>query len=645
MTNRDSRGRFTSGGEGEDLADVVRGLPDAFTRVKESFELLLGPLKAITEGYRDMKEAVEDVLKLFEKAVDIAVDVVKAYEAQEEAERRLITTATARGQITEELLGQAKEFTEILQRQTGIADQVTLGFQAQLLAMGVYRQDLDKATLAAIGFSEAHGVSMETAVKVVGKVIQGNTDVLKRYGETSHDVNETINRYVELSDLSIQRGETLGGKVSILKGAWEDLEETLGKSIEKSQLIGETLGDLITIVEGVTRVAKGLPSFDRLVELANALGAVMPIIGPLVQGSAQFVQQMKKAADILAGLLTEGDDESSLDARFDAFARAEERKMLARLSSVETVNAKAAEAAAKARAAERKRLADAQAEENVNESLEEFKLLSVARQFGLGEEAKAHEDSLAELRRWLQTRLGFIAMAEDDEIAQTIRGNQELTRSLAARQRIYENAGEAHKKQQAAADAFEIAADDKRIARQDKANATLAAGLTGLVTGIEGTLESMAAAFGSGDAEKGAEELSFGVLKIIGQFAVMMGNATIASGIAAANLGNPFTAVAAGVVLAGVGATILALVGAAQGALAKNESASTKTPNTFQPNLDTGSPTASPTGPGGGEVPSGPDGGRAFNVFIGNGAIVGGNGHAVGRDLLREIAAARPSWH
>mgnify|MGYP001606927037 FL=1 len=125
---------------------------------------------------------------------------------------------------------------------------------------------------------------------------------------------------------------------------------------------------------------------------------------------------------------------------------------------------------------------------------------------------------------------------------------------------------------------------------------------------------------------------------LLGNFAITMGDLVIASGVAAAEIGNPLTAIPAGIGLAAIGVAILATVGAVKSKLSSRSS------DPSMPDLGGGAFRGDQSPIDNSDQSPQVAGPRTFNVFIGNGAIVGGDGRAVGRDLLGVIDAASPSW-
>jgi len=286
-------------------AKLAFDVDEAAKSANEFFDTLGRKGLAINQTFELLGRGVDFVERALSRAVETALELAKAADVQEKAERKFLAAAEGRTASTTALLARTQEFNAALQAQTGIGDEVVLGLQAQLLRMGVYEGDLRKATLATIGFSRAHDVDLGSAVKTVGKIIKGNTEGLKEYGLYITDVNAAINRYADASRLATTEGKTLAGGVEVLKADWGDLLEELGKVVTQSAVVKQRISETDSVVLALSKSVKEnrgalLDFFDQLVGKAGSVGDKLQKLGGIAY--AVLPQALKPLGLAVAGV-------------------------------------------------------------------------------------------------------------------------------------------------------------------------------------------------------------------------------------------------------------------------------------------------------------------------------------------------------
>jgi hypothetical protein len=339
-----------------DVADAL-GVSDEF------FKKMGDGVVSVNAGWELLDKAIGAVVATIEGAASAALDIAKASDEQERANRRLLTTAQLQGQATAGLVENANEFASILQQLTGIEDDVTLSIQAQLTAMGTYRGDLDKATLAVVGFSEAHGVPLQSAVRLVGRMIEGDTTAFKKYGVEVDSASEAIDRYAGLSSIAIENGDDLSGKLDVLAANWGDLGEAVGAFVSNS----DTVNDLaLLMAEGVYELSTTISEngedieefFGEVKKVADDTAHVLAALSAAVLGFHGVAATIATDTGQIAEALR-GEDDPATDIPFrlrmleQRYQREEELRRRAE-QRIETANRIAAERERK----ERQRLAD-----------------------------------------------------------------------------------------------------------------------------------------------------------------------------------------------------------------------------------------------------------------------------------------------
>jgi hypothetical protein len=154
--------------------------------------------------------------------------VVKASMVQEDAERALM--AATGGQI-----GQFKLYAAEMQRQTIYGDEVILQQMAYGINLGITTGKLQEATKAAIGLAAKYRLDLASAMMLVGRASQGQTQMLTRYGIVLDDSltdQEKFNQLLEIGaanfHLAQAAARTTAGSLFQMRNAWGDVAEIIG---------------------------------------------------------------------------------------------------------------------------------------------------------------------------------------------------------------------------------------------------------------------------------------------------------------------------------------------------------------------------------------------------------------------------------
>lgn len=199
--------------------------------------------KLAADGALSISAALEKVVSSFSK-------VTAAYQTQIEAEARFETTIRNSASATGEQIQSVKELASTLQALGVVGDEVQLA-GAQELATYVSSVESVKQMLPVLddmiaqqyGFS-ASTDSAVTIATMLGKVLQGQTSALSRYGYSFDEAQENMLKYgteqqrvatlaavVEESVAGVNEAlaNTPTGKVKQLSNDFGDLKETAGK--------------------------------------------------------------------------------------------------------------------------------------------------------------------------------------------------------------------------------------------------------------------------------------------------------------------------------------------------------------------------------------------------------------------------------
>lgn len=137
-----------------------------------------------------------------------------------------------------------KAFASELQNSLGVGDEATLAIMQQAKALGIRNDQLEEATKAAIGISEATGVGMNEALKKVNRALQGNADAFSesipgiRDMATEQEKLDAINALVTRGlEKQSQKMQGLQGIQTRASNSWGDMLEVLGQILAPMRAI------------------------------------------------------------------------------------------------------------------------------------------------------------------------------------------------------------------------------------------------------------------------------------------------------------------------------------------------------------------------------------------------------------------------
>jgi hypothetical protein len=176
--------------------------------------------------------------------VGATAEYVQLASEQERVERRAIAAIQARTSLTQAEYEALQAANAARQQQLGIGDEVQLQLQGTLASMGVGKAQLDAATRAAIGLSQAMGMGLEEAGKIAGKALTGNVAALQEYGIRVGSVTEAQAALNRLYEQSVAQSSTLATRYEVLSANIGDLKEVLGQTVTSSGVAKDALDAL-----------------------------------------------------------------------------------------------------------------------------------------------------------------------------------------------------------------------------------------------------------------------------------------------------------------------------------------------------------------------------------------------------------------
>lgn len=307
-----SSGRSTSEVEsrGKKTAkNIAKSFLNSAANIKASFDMAIGAVKGM---------------------ISTCSEMMSAYQTQIEAETKLAATMRNATSASDAQIQSVKDLASSLQELGVVGDEVQLA-GAQELATYVSSTESIKTMLPVLddmiaqqyGFS-ASTDSAVTIATMLGKVLQGQTTALSRYGYSFDEAQEQLLKYgteeervatlaevVEESVSGVNKSlaDTPTGKVKQLSNDFGDLKETLGKLV--TDIIYPLVKQLDVIVKKLNDV------------FTTASNGIKELLG--IQDEADTGSGIVSAAENISDSVAEAceDAQDSVDDTVDAIQKAQ----------------------------------------------------------------------------------------------------------------------------------------------------------------------------------------------------------------------------------------------------------------------------------------------------------------------------------
>lgn len=163
---------------------------------------------------------------------------ISAAMQQEKAEIELAAALGETDLVTRKSVETYKAFASEMQRQTVYADDLIISQMAYAKNLGVTEDKLKEATKAAIGLAAGYKIELASAMMLVGRASQGQTQMLTRYGiviDQNLSAQEKYYKVLEIGTgkfyLAQAAAKTTAGTFEQWKNAVNDLQEALGEGL------------------------------------------------------------------------------------------------------------------------------------------------------------------------------------------------------------------------------------------------------------------------------------------------------------------------------------------------------------------------------------------------------------------------------
>jgi len=257
----------------------LRAAKKAMMQTARDMQMIGGWLSGV--GTKMMMGVTAPILAAFAVSTALAMK-------QQQAEADLQAALAKTGDASADAMGRLKKYASELQKLTIYGDEETLAEMAFGKNLGITSDRLEDATKAAMGLSAKYKIDLHSAMMLVGRASQGQTQMLTRYGiilEATLSPQEKYNELLRIGadnfGLAEAAAKTGKGQLIQLKNSLGDMAESIGTMI--LPMVKDLARHLKSIAESFQKlgpVAK--KAIMVLLLLAAAAGPILKLVGYVV---------------------------------------------------------------------------------------------------------------------------------------------------------------------------------------------------------------------------------------------------------------------------------------------------------------------------------------------------------------------------
>lgn len=263
----------------------VDGLSGSFSAVSRTLSSFAGNVlaNAVTGAFNQATSAANNLFQTF------VVDGISASNKQEDAVKQLETALKLAGDASQGASQDIQAFASSLQQSTSFGDEVIIQQVALAKAFGTTNEQAKSLVNAAIDLSAATGISLDSAVKNLGKTYSGLTGEL---GESLPALRALTAEQLKAGgaiELVTKRFggaaqaqvKTFSGAVAQLGNTFGDLQEVIGSQISQNPAVlagVRALNDVFKSLQGVIKEnQQSIAAFirDGIVGLIQAIPSIV----------------------------------------------------------------------------------------------------------------------------------------------------------------------------------------------------------------------------------------------------------------------------------------------------------------------------------------------------------------------------------
>ena len=191
------------------------------------------------------------------------------------------------------------------QEKTAVSDGEQRESIAELVAItGDYQKSLELLPLA-LDLAAGKGMSLAASAEIVGRVAEGNTTILTRYGiqiREGASATEALGLLQQkYAGQAAAYGQTTAGQFTVIKNSIDDLVETIGTSL--LPVVKSIIAIVKPIVDGLKNwIIENQGAANAILLVAGSIGTFMLIAGPLLIMLPGLVVALKGLVVVLAAI-------------------------------------------------------------------------------------------------------------------------------------------------------------------------------------------------------------------------------------------------------------------------------------------------------------------------------------------------------
>lgn len=260
-------------------------------------------ITAVEKAEKSSNQLMKTLGNLFSAAAMTrwANQSVNLYARQEAAVEGLRSSFRRLGAESDSATRDLMKFNKQMQATTIYGDEMLAMVESQGLNMGITTGKIKEATKAAIGLAAAYNMQLSTAMMLVARAFQGQTQMLSRYGIVLGENLTPQEKYAKLLEFGAKGMSLAEDKTKTLTGALAQMNNAYGDAREKvGAQFAPAVSGIANAIKSTSEAFSNLsPEWQRFIVLTGTLTTGMVALKG-VMGINTAVQQISAAVGVAA---------------------------------------------------------------------------------------------------------------------------------------------------------------------------------------------------------------------------------------------------------------------------------------------------------------------------------------------------------
>jgi hypothetical protein len=275
---------------------------EAQRKVSEFSQAIRENMTASAASMELVSLASAKVQQALRAVADFVAEGIKEAAATEAAQRKLASALALRGRAEQSVLDRQLASNDVMRERFAIDDDELTNLQSRLVLLGVTASELDRATEATIGLSQATGGDLSSAGTAVAKAFAGHTEALKKLGVEGKDATEMLNSLAGMSAAAEAKAKGFEGAAWKLNDAITELKKALGEQVRDSVALRQQTDQTATAFRGAAEWVRDMGAALRGLEppspeVTRWLGPLLlGPVGPAATNTLKYFEKLGEAA-------------------------------------------------------------------------------------------------------------------------------------------------------------------------------------------------------------------------------------------------------------------------------------------------------------------------------------------------------------